>query len=175
MPIYSKAGATFAPAPAGAHAAVCVDIVDLGILEVTYGGKTKKQHKVKIVWQIDELRDDGRPFHLGKRYTNSLHEKAVLRKDLESWRGKPFTNEELQGFDLEVLLSKGCMINVIHSSANGNTYANVTTVMRGPKGMQMPSPRDYIRECDRQPEGTGDAAEPTDQYSGSVIDDEVPF
>ena len=36
MPIVAKASADFTPAPAGTHAATCVDVVDLGILEVTY-------------------------------------------------------------------------------------------------------------------------------------------
>ena len=41
---------------------------------------------------------DGKPFLVRRRYTASLHEKSALRKDLESWRGRAFTNVELDGF-----------------------------------------------------------------------------
>src|SRR5689334_6354597 len=128
----AKGGQDFAPAPAGTHAAVCCDVIDLGMLEVTFGGKTKSQHKVNIVWQIEELRDDGKPFNVRKRYTLSLHEKASLRKDLESWRGKAFTAEELAGFDLEALIGVGCMLNIIHKEREdgGTPWANVTAIMK---------------------------------------------
>ena len=176
MPIYTRStGTSFKPAPAGAHGAVCCDIVDLGELEVTYAGKTKKQHKIKVVWQIEELRDDGKPFTVSNRYTNSLHEKSNMRKDLESLRGKPFTEEELRGFDLEVLLAKACMVNVMHNQKDGSTYANVTTIMRLPKGMAAPTVRDYVRECDRKPEDQASQEHGNDWDAGPLTDDDVPF
>ena len=151
MPIFAKAGGNFTPAPAGTHAAVCVDLVDLGMIEVTYLGKTQLKHKIVIVGQIDENLDDGRPFLVRRRYTCSLHEKATLRRDLESWRGRSFTDQELQAFDLEALISVPCLINVIHETRNGSIYANVASVMRLPKGMIAPVPRDYVRVCERPP------------------------
>lgn len=174
MPIYTRAsGTNYVPAPAGAHAAVCVDVVDLGILTVEYAGKKKEQHKIKIVWQIDEVRGDGKPFSVSKRYTNSLHEKAALRKDLESWRGRPFTQAELEGFDLEQLLGAGALVNVIQTSKEGATYANVTGVMRLPKGMPAPSQRDYTREIDREPKAPEPPTGP--HVDWEPTDDDVPF
>src|SRR4051794_3571047 len=115
MGIIAKAnGGDFVLCPAGAHAGVCVDVIDLGIVESEFNGEKKKAHKVRVVWQIEEEQDNGKRFTAGKRYTLSLHEKATLRKDLESWRGRPFTNQELDGFDLEKLLGIGALINVIH-------------------------------------------------------------
>lgn len=175
MPIVAKAsgGREYIPAPAGTHAAVCVDVVDLGVLEVNFGGKTKKQHKINIVWQIDEVREDNRPYQVQKRYTLSLHEKAGLRKDLESWRGRPFTQEELDGFDVETVLSAPCMLNVIHNVKDGSTYANVTALMKLPKGMTSPSPRDYVRVCDR-PATQGEEVAP-DFGEPPTWNEEVPF
>ena len=173
MAIVAKAGANYKPAPAGTHAAVCCDVVDLGELKVEYQGKAKVQHKIKIVWQIDELRDDGAPHRVSKRYTLSLHEKAGLRKDLEGWRGRPFNEEELKGFDVEVLLAKTALLNVIHKESNGSTFANVTGIMRLPKGMAGPTVRDYIRECDRTPEET--AGTPPEFDGPPITDDDVPF
>jgi hypothetical protein len=170
MPIIAKAGAAFTPAPAGTHAAVCVDVIDLGMIEVTYQGKTQRKHKIVIAWQIDEDRDDGKPFLVRRRYTCSLHEKATLRRDLESWRGRAFSDQELQAFDIENLLSVGCLINVIHESRNGSTYANVASVMRLPEGMTAPTPRDYTRVIDRPPA----QADATEDGLG-ITDDDIPF
>jgi hypothetical protein len=151
LPIIATAGDNkeFTPAPAGLHQAVCVDVVDMGILEVTYAGKSKKQHKVRVVWQIDEPMEDGKPFIIQKRYTLSLFEKAALRKDLESWRGKPFSQEEEAAFDLERLLGVNCFLNVIHVQKDGKTYANVAGVVPLKKGLPTIQPKDYVRVQDR--------------------------
>ena len=126
------------------------------------------------MWQIDEDRDDGKPFHVQKRYTLSLHEKAGLRKDLESWRGKPFSDTELQGFDVENLLGVAAMLNIVHAVVQGSTFANIASIMRLAKGMQAPTVRDYVRVCDRPteeaggaPRGTGGRS-PTTTYRSST-------
>ena len=62
-------------------------------------------------------------------YTLSLSEKANLRRDLENWRGKAFTPEELKGFDISKLLGKPCQIGVTHDTKDGKTYANISGVM----------------------------------------------
>src|SRR5579871_689871 len=157
MAIVAKAsGSSFVPCPEGAHAAVCVDVVDLGMLKVSFGGKDKTQHKIRIVWQIADVMPNNKPYVAQKRYTLSLHEKAALRKDLESWRGRAFTEAELQGFDVESVLAVPCLINVMHQKRDSDTFANVTAVMRLPKGMEAPKARDYVRVCDRTPEANGD-------------------
>ena len=184
MPIVAKASAsTFLPAPAGTHAAVCCDVVDLGILKVSFGGKDKMQHKVRVVWQIAEDRPDGKPFQASKRYTLSLHEKSSLRKDLESWRGRKFSDSELEGFDLEALLGIHCLLNIIEEKKDGQSYSNVTSIMRLPKGMTAINVRDYVRVCDRQttgepgPQDLSEMPAPDsewDRYHG-ITDDDVPF
>lgn len=179
MPIVAKESSRnrdFIPAPAGAHAAVCCDIVDLGTLEVTYGGKTKKQHKVRVVWQIAEVMADNKPYIVQKRYTLSLHEKAGLRKDLESWRGRAFTQEELQGFDLEKLLSVPCFLNVLQVVKEGETWSNVASIMRLPKGMEPLKVRDYVRVCDRKPDDeAGEQQGPPEHNFGGIDDSDIPF
>ena len=173
MPIIAKAsGGNFIPCPEGAHAAVCVDVVDLGIMKVSFGGKDKQQHKIRIVWQIDEVMPDNKPYSASKRYTLSLHEKAALRKDLESWRGRSFNESELAGFDVESILHAPCMINVVKETKEGQTYSNVTALMRLPKGMEAPRARDYVRVCDRQP---SEAVGETMGEPFAPIDDDVPF
>lgn len=178
MPIVAKAtggGRDFIPAPSGAYAAVCCDVVDMGVLEVSYGGKKKSQHKVRIVWQISEVMADNKPYIVQKRYTLSLHKKAALLKDLESWRGIPFSDEQLQGFDLETLLSAPCLLNVMQVTKDGDTYANVTTIMRLPKGMEVLKVRDYIRMKDRKPEDVSQQAQGQEPDGYFPDDNDVPF
>jgi hypothetical protein len=169
--IVSK-GSSFVPCPAGPHSGVCVDVVDLGLVETTFNGKTKKSHKCRLVWQVAELNQDGKPYLVQKQYTASLHEKAALRLDLQSWRGRPFTEQEAQGFDVEVLIGKACLLNVQHVDRNGSTYANVTGVMPLPKGMPVMQPSGYVRVKDRvEPSPSTDSQH--DDPFGSM--DDVPF
>lgn len=174
MPIIATKGdsKTYTPAPAGVHLAVCVDVVDKGWLEVTYAGKTKKQHKIVVAWQIDELRDDAKRHVVYKRYTLSLNEKANLRKDLESWRGRPFTLEEEIGFDVEAVIGASCLLNVQHNPSGDRVYANVMAVMPLHKGMAKMSALDYVREQDRTPE---QVAEANGNASGDITVDDIPF
>lgn len=180
MPIIAKAsggGADFIPAPAGTWSAICVDVVDLGIVEVTWGKEAKRQHKIRIAWQIEERREDNKPFLVSKRYTLSLHEKASLRKDLESWRGRAFSDAELEGFDVENVIGISCYLSVIHTKKDGKTWANISAIMKLPKGAQAPASEGYVRVKDRpdtqaQPEAQPDYGEgPEPQWS---VDD-VPF
>lgn len=151
MPIIAKKTADFVPCPVGVHQAVCVDVVDLGMLEDSFS-KTKK-HKIKIVWQVDDRNPEtGKRFIVQRRYTNSLHDKATLRKDLQSWRGRPFTADELKGFDLELLLGANCQLNVVHNDVDGTPYANVEAIMPILKGMPKIASEQYIRVQDRPQE-----------------------
>ena len=168
-------GRDFQPAPAGVHQAVCVDVVDLGVLDVTWQGVTKKQHKVNIAWQIAEDRDDGKPFLVFKRYTLSLHEKAGLRKDLESWLGRKFGRDDEMGFDVESMIGRNCLLNITHNTPSGGekTYANVASVNPLMKGMTTLNARDYVRKVDRKPD---DASQSHEQGPMEPItEDDIPF
>ena len=184
MAILAKAtgdGKTFDPAPAGVHQGVCVDVIDLGILDVTWQGKSKKQHKINVAWQIAETRDDGKPFLVFKRYTLSLSEKANLRKDLESWRGRPFTREEEMGFDVESVIGANCLLNIQHNEVGDKTYANVVSIMPLVKGMPKITASDYVRKQDRPDSEPRHISDEEIAYAhggpqGAVItDDDIPF
>lgn len=178
MSLIVSAGDTkaFLPAPEGTHQAVCIDVIDKGLLEVKWNGSTKLQHKADVAWQIGEARDDGKRFVVYKRYTMSLSEKANLRKDLESWRGKPFTEDELKGFDVEKLIGVNCLINVQHRKSGDKTYANVVAVMPLIKGMPKMGAEEYVRQKDRKPDDAPQAHEvhPPDPVE-NLSEDDIPF
>lgn len=178
MAIIAKEGTTaFVPCPAGSQSAVCVDVVDLGLMENTKfpneDGTPKIQHKIEVVWESSELMGDGRPFLVKKRYTLSLGEKAALRHDLESWRGKAFTETERQGFDVEKLIGAPCILNVIHRpGSKGGVFANVATVSPLIKGMTKPTASgQYVRVCERVDE------QPNDDFAAvdAPAVDDIPF
>ena len=69
-----------------------------------------------------------------------MGEKANLRKDLESWRGKAFTDDEAKAFDVTNLMGKACMINIIHEAAKNDPtkiYANISSGNPGSQGVSM--------------------------------------
>jgi hypothetical protein len=178
MPIIATAGAdstNYTPAPEGVHQAVCVDVIDKGMVETKgFDGKPpKKKHMVSIAWQIDETRDDGKRYLVYRRYTLSLNEKASLRKDLESWRGRKFTRDEEMGFDVEKLIGVNCMLNIQHNVSGEKTYANVVSVMPLHKSLtsRKLDPLDYVRESDAQQQGDHDR----DDVPVPSDDDEPPF
>jgi hypothetical protein len=151
----------------------------MGMLEVTWAGQTKQQHKVRIVWQIDEaMPDDGKRFIVQKRYTLSLHEKSNLRKELEAWRGRSFTDEELAGFDLEKLIGVNCFLNVVHTTKDGKTYANIASIMPLKKGMVRMEPEGYERVKDRTPQQAQQHANhhgAANDHLPELTDDDIPF
>lgn len=127
----TSGGGDFELCPAGNHLAICYRVIDLGTQEVTYDGQTKHQRKVYLGWEVpDETMEDGRPFTIGKRYTWSSHEKSTLRKHLEAWRSKPFTDSDLGegGFHIKKVLGVPCMLQIVHTTRDGKTYANVDSV-----------------------------------------------
>lgn len=182
MPIIASAGElkSFTPAPEGVHQAVCVDVIDLGMKPNPFKPGSE-QHKIDIAWQIGELRDDGKRFVVYKRYTLSLNEKATLRHDLESWRGRVFTRDEEMGFDVETIIGANCLINVQHKrSADGTkTFANVMSVMPLIKGMPKLTAVGYERPKSKD-EGGGDEEvsrnyEPPSSDYAPITDDDIPF
>jgi hypothetical protein len=175
MPIISRdKPRDFVPAPEGSHTAVCVDVVDLGLVDGAFGPKMK----IRLVWQLEERRPDGKPWLVSGWYTNSLNEKSRLRPLLEAWRGRAFTPEELGGFDLEDLVGSGCLLQVIHNPTPKGIFANVASIMKLPKGMEAPRVADYTRVSKREgyraPELPTD---PADDWTPGADEpsDEVPF
>lgn len=133
-----SSGTTRTPAPAGTHVANCFGLVDLGTQVSNYDGKETRRHQVWIWWELaDEVTEDGKPVTVGGFYTISLHEKATLRKTLESWRGRPFTADELNGFHLSNIVGKPCMLSIIHEAKkDGGVREKIATVSAVPKSVK---------------------------------------
>jgi hypothetical protein len=132
----SNSTSSFKPVPSGMHLARCYRVIDFGTQTSTYQGKTNHLHKVLVGFEVHgedadgkPIRtDDGKPMIIAKQYTLSLNEKANLRADLASWRGRDFTPEEIRGFDLKNILGHWAMISVTASERDGREYTNISNV-----------------------------------------------
>lgn len=132
--VVSDSGGQFTPAPEGTHAAICVQMVDLGHQYSRFYDKWR--HRIRLTFELTN-EDDGSGKHplVSTEMTASLAERAQLRATLEAWRGRKFTKEELKGFQLKNILGKPCMVTVVHNEQNGRTYANIQAITQLAKGM----------------------------------------
>lgn len=151
MILTETSSANFTPCPAGTFLARCCQIIDLGTQRVEYQGEAKPAHKVLIRFEIldrDTYTDSGGAYTVSKRYTASLHEKAALRRDLETWRGAKFTDAELQRFDLAGVLGKNALLSVVHETKGDRTFANIAGLVKPPRGMTGSEPSEPLVHFD---------------------------
>ena len=153
-----SSGGGFEPVAAGAYAAICDQVVDLGLQP---GGQYDPKHKVyirfqvpaeRVTWKNKDGQEQEGPMVIGRTFTLSLGEKSYLRPFLESWRGRAFTPDELRGFDIKNVLSVPAMIQVVHDTLkDGKVFAKVASAMSLPKGMPKPQAEGTFLyyDCDR--------------------------
>ena len=131
-------GQTFDPIPSGLHHAICYSVYDTGTHWKEFQGRGKWTSQILIVWELPQVRmefeKDGQMLNLPKsisqEFTASLHVKANLRKMLESWRNKEFSEAELKnGFDLSKLLGVNCTLQIIHKTKEDRTFANIANIL----------------------------------------------
>ena len=206
-------GGTFTPVPPGMYLARCYRIVDLGTQKSEYLGQVKNLPKVMLQFEVHGEDDAGKPLvtskgepmSISKNFTLSLAEKATLRKDLQTWRGREFTPEELKGFQIDNVLGAWAMIAITKAMGNnGKEYTNIANINSVPKPMKANLPEGhnkcaafYIEEPDmdlfetfsdnlkakieQSPEwqgrkGEGSKAKPAPSDSGfDDMDDDIPF
>ena len=149
MAITAKKGEAFEKEliEAGNYVARCYKMIEIGTVEEEFLGVKKQMHKVRIGWELPtELKtfnpEKGeQPCVIDKEYTLSLADKANLRKDLQSWRGKAFSDDEAEAFDITKLLGVPCMLNIIHVQGKKDptkTYQAIGSVSPMPKGLVCP-------------------------------------
>jgi len=172
----------------GTYAAVCTGVVDIGTqLNEFYG---KKRDEVLIIWtlpdELIEVEGEMLPRQVNNTYSATISGASRLRALLEGWRGKRFTNEELEGFDLRNILGTSCFVTVKRGvSKAGKEYINVESVSRFPKGVRPldtgVEPILYCIEDDwafeelqTLPEWIQNRVKASEQYKAFVNGGEVP-
>ena len=147
-----KGSSNFKPVPAGMHLARCYRVIDLGTQKSEYKGEVKLLNKVMFQFEVHGEADDGtplktekgEPMSISKTYTLSLGDKATMNRDLSTWRGKAFTDEEKRGFSLKNLLGVWAMLSVVKSTGqNGKEYTNIEAINPVPKAMKANLPEGH--------------------------------
>lgn len=169
----------FEPAPEGTYQAVCVDVVDLGLVESEFAGEKSIKHKVRIAFQLNERNSQGKMYLVSSFFNLSLHEKSALRLFLEAWRGRRFTESEvIDGFDLEKVIGANAQVQVVHREYKGSTFSNINAILPWPvKFGEAISAEEYVRVVDREPK---EEAKPEPEKAKATVvnaldDDDIPF
>lgn len=129
--------------PEGTHIVRCWRLVDLGTQDPPPDFKNQRPSEQILVSfeACEEKMENGEPFSINAFYTNILSRRSKLKRHLEAWRGKSFTDEELDGFELTNIVGTACMINVIHEKKEGSTdvRTKIEAIMALPKGTKAPA------------------------------------
>lgn len=139
MKIKDRAKPKVPPVEPGVYMAVCVGIIDLG---EQYSEMYKNyNNKCMIVWELPgetiEIDGEQKPRQLSKEFTISSSNKSNLRKFIESWNGKNYSDDEFMDLDIFDQIGKPCQLNVVLNSTG--EYANVDNIMPIPRGFSAPT------------------------------------
>ena len=142
----------FKRVPNGVFIGRCYQLIDFGV-QVSNGQFGEKHvHKIRINFELFGETEDGEPLvvevdgkempmTIGMTVNVSLHKKSGLRKILEQWRGKPFTEAEAQGFDVAKLLGAYAMVNCTQSEGKeGKIYTNIAGLSPIPGALKNSKP-----------------------------------
>jgi hypothetical protein len=178
MPLLAKnkGGDDFAPVSPGMKQAACYLVADIGT-QPSNNPQFKPRRQVVIGWELPgepriEILDKKTnkkvmmPRVISQTFTLSLSKKANLTPMLVNWRGCAFTDAELEGFDLQKILGANCLLNIVHATKDGKTYANISSVSPLMPTMQKAKPENPLTffSLDDQP-GTAEIKVPTGLHS----------
>ena len=123
--------------PVGTYQSRIIGVAELGLQETTYNGVQREQKQVALLFSVYE-NSDATPVVIGRSYTMSMRENSNLRKVIKSIRGKDFTKEELNDWDLIQLLNMPCTVSVDQYEKNGFKNAKITQVGMAMKDSNLP-------------------------------------
>lgn len=139
--------------PEGQFGARCVDVIDLGESVVNYPGTQPylAQKVVLVFWTGEKDEETGKPLNLSNEFTLSMGKKANMRKFLESWRGKSYTEDEAKdGVPIDRLYGAPALISTEHKPTKaGKTFCAISSISPLPKAMVNAIPKVEAIEYER--------------------------
>ena len=133
------------PLDAGTYSAVCSGVIDIGTHMKEWKGEETPKNQLILMFDFptETIEIDGKqmPRCLSLKLTKSMHENAMFRKHLIAWRGRDFTDEELNDFALSKLLGAPVTIGIIQKEYKGKIYANISTLGKATKGTEQKATR----------------------------------
>ena len=129
------------PVPAGTHIGVLYQFIHLGTIDGKFGPKDT----IRLTFELPEETkvfkegEEAKPLVISREFGNTMSAKGNLRPFVESMIGVSLDDEEAGSFDLQGMLGMSCLLNVVHDSKDGNTYANIASVSPLLKSMKKPA------------------------------------
>ena len=130
---------------AGNYVARLYQIIYLGTLPTEWKGEQKMTEKIWLTFELcDEKKvfkegEEAKPLAISREFTLSMGEKSNFRPFVEGFIGTRFVGDEVYEFDIDDLIGKECLLNVVHNVSGDNTYANIQNATPLPKGMKAPA------------------------------------
>lgn len=154
MKIKDRAKPKLPPVEPGVYIAVCVHSIDLGEQLCEYEDKGKSyNNQVQLVFELigESIEIDGKrePRTLSRTLNVTRSKNGGLRKFVQSWLGKTFSDEAFAEFDTNDLVGMPAQLSVILNESG--EYANIDTIMQLPKGMPAPPPVSPLIRYDMEP------------------------
>ena len=144
MPILKQAESTFVPVPAGAHPARCYSMVSLGT-QTPNNPQYKSSFQVVLSFELPtelmEFNGEKKPMVQScflNAYLGRASKPSKTHLFLVAWRGRAFTEAELEKFDLSTVVGAPCLLNIVHEVKDGKTVAKIQSISPLPKGMTVP-------------------------------------
>lgn len=136
-------GGSFEAHPEGQYAAVCADVVNFGIrVEDFPGSEPREVAKAALVFVSGQRQENGELTIVTVEMTLSMHEKANMRRFLESWRGKSYSAQQAEaGVPLHKLQGQAALMSIEQiTTKRGRLFAKVSSISPLPKDMEPPEP-----------------------------------
>lgn len=141
MKVKDRAKPKIPPVEPGVYIAVCVYSIDLGEQLCEYKDKSKSyNNQVQLGFELigETVEIDGKqePRTLSRTLNFTRSQNGGLRKFVQSWLGKTFSDDAFAEFDTNDLVGLPAQLSVILNESG--EYANIDTIMQLPKGMPAP-------------------------------------
>lgn len=135
MKIKDRAKPKTPPVEPGVYMAICIGCVDLGEqYNETFKNRSNKcLYIFELIGETIEVDGEQKPRQLSKEFAISSSSKSNLRKFIESWNGKSYTDDDFMELDLFDQIGKSCQINVVLNDTK--EYANIDNLMPLPRGV----------------------------------------
>ena len=154
--IKDRAKPSIPPVEPGTYTAICVHAIEIGEQMTTFQGSKSYKNQVlycfELVGEFIEINGEKQPRVLSKTFNipkNQKSENSGLRKFVESWKGKKFTNDEWLEFDTNDVVGQECMLGVVLNDTG--EYSNIDSVVGMPKGFSAGSPISELIKFDIDP------------------------
>ena len=145
------------PVPEDTHHSICIAVYDLGTsYHEGYVYQDKKipggdRRDCVLIFEIPKqrfkFRKDDEEFDLPrtipKKYNFSMSQNANLRRDMQTWRGRAFTDLEAADFEFRALLGANALLGIIHKSSKSQPdkkFAEIASITKLVEGMEKKRP-----------------------------------